>query len=105
MPQPSFRGKGKVFQRLNDFADLFFEHTSLDLRAELGPQWVELQDAWAARHIFTHADGVVDQKYLDQASNSTLRVGQRLRATEGLARQALSNSTTLVDALSLAGPA
>ncbi len=99
------RGKGKVFQRLNEFADLFLVHAGLDLRADLGPSWVELQDAWAARHIFAHADGAVDHKYLDQVSHSTLRVGQRLRATEGLARQAISISTTLVDALTSTRPA
>jgi hypothetical protein len=99
------RGKGKVFQRLNDFADLFLDHAGLDLRADLGPIWTELQDVWAARHIFTHADGVVDQKYLDQVSRCTLRVGQRLRATEELARLAISNSTTLVHALTSPRPA
>ena len=99
------RGRGKVFQRLSDFADLFLDHTGLDIRTALGPSWVELQDAWAARHIFTHADGVVDQKYLDQISHSTLRVGQRLRATEGLARRAISNSRALVDALTSPLPA
>ena len=93
------RGKGKVFQRLDDFADLFRDHAGLDLRAELGPIWTDLQNVWAGRHLFTHTDGVVDQKYLDQVSNSTLRVGQRLRATEDLARLAISNSTALVDAL------
>lgn len=93
------RGRGKVFQRLNDFADLFKVHAGLDLRAKVGSMWPELENAWAARHIFTHADGVVDQKYLDQVSHSTLRVGQRLRASEDLARRAIINSRSLVNAL------
>ena len=93
------RGRGKVFQRLNDLADLFQLHAGLDLRAKIGPTWLELENAWAARHIFTHADGVVDQRYLDQVSHSSLRVGQRLRASEDLARRAIINSRSLVDAL------
>lgn len=93
------KGKGKVFQRLNDFADLFQAHAGLDLRTEVGSIWSELESAWAARHIFTHADGVVDQKYLEQVSQTRLRVGQRLRASEDLARRAILNSRSLVNAL------
>jgi hypothetical protein len=93
------RGKGKIFQRLNDFADLFADHAGMEVRTALGSTWTELEAAWAARHIFTHSDGIVDQKYLDQVPGSSLRVGQRLRATEALARDTIANAKQLVDAL------
>jgi hypothetical protein len=93
------RGKGKVFQRLNDFADLYRDHTGINLRAALRTAWPILEAAWAARHIHTHADGVVDQKYLNQVPGSTLRVGQRLRSTAGDAQEAIDNARLLVEAL------
>lgn len=93
------RGKGKVFQRLNDFADLFRDHAGIDVRAALGSAWPSLEAAWAARHIHTHADGVVDLKYLNQVPGSALRVGQRLRSTAGDAQEAIDNARLLVEAL------
>jgi hypothetical protein len=93
-------GKGKIFQRLNDFADLFQEHAGLDLREAMGPAWPALESTWVARHIFTHSDGVVDAKYLRAVSGSNLREGQRLRATAQLAGTAIDNAETLCRALS-----
>jgi Zn ribbon nucleic-acid-binding protein len=96
------RGKGKVFQRLNDFADLYQEHAGVDLRAVMGSRWPELESAWAARHIFTHSDGVVDARYLRTVSGSALREGQRLRATAELAGTAIDNAEELCRVLSVA---
>lgn len=92
-------GKGKIFQRLDDFADLFRDHVGIDVRTQLGSSWVRLQATWAARHIFTHTDGVVDQKYIDRVPGTTLKVGQRLRATEALARSAIEHARELVEAM------
>jgi hypothetical protein len=49
------RGRGKVFQRLDDFADLF-ALAGLDLRRAASSNWAVLQATWAARHVFTHCD-------------------------------------------------
>lgn len=92
-------GKGKVFQRLNDFADLFENGASVDIRTPLGAAWGELERVWAARHVFTHCDGMVDARYLHAVGESPLRVGQRLRVTEELARSAIRNAGHLCRAI------
>ncbi len=98
------RGRGKIFQRLNDFADLYRDHAGVDLRAELADAWPDLEAAWAARHLFTHSDGVVDAKYLRTVPSSTLRIGQRLRATADLAATAIDNAERLCLALTTQSP-
>jgi hypothetical protein len=93
------KGKGNVFQRLDDLADLFEQHLSTDLRALLGREWRALIEVWAARHVFTHCDGVVDAKYLAAVPTSAQRVGQRLRVTEDNARTAVANTESLCRAI------
>lgn len=95
------KGKGKVFQRLDDFADLFHSAIGRDVRSPVGLAWSELVEAWAARHVFTHCDGIVDTKYLAAVPGSGLRPGQRLRATEELARTAIRNADTLCRAIGI----
>ena len=99
MAESLVRGREKIFQRLNDLADLFHVHAGIDLRATLGSTWTELEGTWAARHIFTHTDGVVDERHLNQVPQSALRAGQRLRASEDMARDAIRNAGDLVNAL------
>ena len=84
------KGKGKIFQRLDDLADLFQNEMAIDLRATLGAAWTDLIEAWAARHVFTHCDGIVDAKYRNAVPATSLRAGQRLRITEGYSRRALT---------------
>ena len=102
--EQALKGKGRVFQRLDDFADLFVRHGLADPRTSLGSDWVVLRRTWAARHVFTHCDGVVDTKYLAAVPGSALRVGQRLRVTEAETRAALRTVEQLCRALSAAGP-
>ncbi|MGN6131683.1 MAG: hypothetical protein ACTHOK_15180 [Nocardioidaceae bacterium] len=97
-------GRGKIFQRLNDLADLYRDHVGADVRVDLAEVWPMLEATWAARHIHTHADGVVDQKYLRQVPSSKLRVGQRLRSTSGDAQDAIDNARRLIEALSASRP-
>ena len=92
--EAAVKSKGRVFQRLNDFADLFAEHTDADFRATVGDDWATLIGVWAARHVFTHNDGIVDRKYLE-STNSPLEVGQRLRITDTDARLAIRNAERL----------
>lgn len=89
------KGKGKVFQRLDDFANLFHAEGGIDLRGELGGAWTEMTTIWAARHVFTHCDGIVDAKYLQAVPASGLYVGQRLRVTDQLARTAIRDAEAL----------
>jgi hypothetical protein len=90
------RGKGNVFQRLDDTADLFAAAGCSDLRTVLeAPVWQRLHEVWAVRHLFTHNDGVVDAKYLTKVPHSTARLGQRLTITEATCRQAIADTETL----------
>src|SRR5206468_500081 len=65
-------GSGTL-QRLGDLTDLFAQHLAVDVRATVGSDWHALIQTWAARHVFTHCDGVVDAKYLDTVPGSTQR--------------------------------
>lgn len=103
-PEQALKGKGKVFQRLDDLADLFLAETGRDVRGPLGVAWHELLQAWAARHVFTHCDGLVDGKYLQAVPTSSLRVGQRLRATENLARTTIRDADALCRAIAGLAP-
>ena len=93
------RGRGQVFQRLNDLAGLFATHLGIDLPASLGVAWSALQRSWAARHVFTHCDGIIDAKYLETVGDSSLRQGQRLTVTEAMARDVLRDAERLCRAL------
>jgi hypothetical protein len=93
------KGKGKVFQRLDDLAELFIEHLGIDLRSVVGSQWPSLVRTWAARHVFTHCDGVVDGKYLAAVTASTARIGQRLQISENDAHAAIGDAESLCRAI------
>jgi hypothetical protein len=41
--------------------------------APVGTAWPELVRAWAARHVFTHCDGIVDAKYLQAVPSTEAR--------------------------------
>lgn len=97
--EAALKGKGKVFQRLDDFADLFQAKLAIDLRSELSSDWPELLEAWAARHVFTHCDGIIDAKYLAAMPTSPLKVGQRLRITENYSRRVLAMAERLCRAV------
>jgi hypothetical protein len=92
--------KGNVFQRLDDTADLFVEAGHIDLRTLVdAATWQRLRQAWATRHVFTHNDGVVDEKYLAAVPASTTPRGQRLVITEQLSRQAIADTQQLCSAI------
>ncbi|MET7761136.1 hypothetical protein ABZS71_03530 [Streptomyces sp. NPDC005393] len=94
------QGKGNIFQRLDHMADLFIDAGYGDLRIEVGTEtWRRLLDTWAARHVFTHNDGVVDEKYLSRVPHSTVRVGQRITLDDGTCRRAIQDATLLCTAL------
>ena len=93
------KGRGQVFQRLNDLADLFLTHLGIDVRERLGPAWAKLQQSWATRHVFTHCDGIVDSKYLASIPTSTLKEGQRLIVTKQMAHRVLRDAELLCQAI------
>lgn len=93
------KGRGNVFQRLDDFADLYSAHLNLDPR--LGPDidWVLLTKLWAARHAHVHAGGLVDVKYLQVVKDSSLNVGQRIVVNADDARKAIRQAMILCSIL------
>lgn len=108
VPEPdasaALKGKGKIFQRLDDLADLYMTHVHINLRHELGPRWNDLLRAWATRHVFTHCDGVVDEKYLAAVPGTGLRVGQRVQIREADAQAALNDAELLCRTIARARP-
>jgi DNA-directed RNA polymerase subunit M/transcription elongation factor TFIIS len=96
-------GRGNIFQRLDDTADLFFHHADLDLVKLAGSErWERLKSAFARRHVLTHNGGIVDQKFLDRVPDSGLRLGQRLVVRRTEAAQALDDVEAVVLAVSVA---
>jgi hypothetical protein len=94
------KGRGNTFQRLDDTADLFVAAGYADLRTVVDAvTWQRLRQAWATRHVFTHNDGVVDDKYLSAVPASTALRGQRLVVTEQLSRQAIADAQQLCMAI------
>ncbi|MGA2531100.1 MAG: hypothetical protein ABSG36_18315 [Acidimicrobiales bacterium] len=98
--QAVLKNKGKVFQRLEDMAELFQTHVGSDLRGTVGPPlWSLLESTWAARHVFTHRDGIVDDRYLATVPTATLSVGERLTVSGASVRQAFDATTRLCEAI------
>lgn len=93
------RGKGNIFQRLDDLAALFAEHAGTDVRRAVDVDWPTLKQLWAARHAHVHADGHVDVKYLRAVPTSSLSLGQRMLTTERDARIAIDQAAALCEGL------
>jgi len=68
-PDSAIKGRGNIFQRLDDLAHLFQSELSIDLRHAVGEKWGELQPAWATRHVYTHNEldeaGLIDDAELN----------------------------------------
>jgi uncharacterized Zn finger protein (UPF0148 family) len=93
-------GKGNVFQRLDDTASLFGEHTDVELVSLAGEdRWQRLKRAFARRHVLTHNGGIVDERFLVQVHDSGLKLGQRLVVRRRDAQAALDDLEAVVRAL------
>jgi hypothetical protein len=102
VPDAAARVKGNwnVFQRLDDLADLFVASGYADLRILLDDEvWLRLQATWATRHLFTHNDGVIDDKYIAKMPTSAAKLGRRATVTEPLCRQAIADAHILCTAI------
>jgi hypothetical protein len=89
------KSKGNVFQRLDDLADLFVDAGYPDVRTLVSEGvWLRLQESWATRHVFTHNDGVIDDKFVSKVRGSA-KLGQRARVTEPMCRQAITDVRAL----------
>lgn len=98
--QQHTKGKGNVFQRLDDTSALFAEHADVDLIELAGVEhWQRLKRTFARRHVLTHNGGIVDEKFLNQVPDSRLQLGQRLVVRRADAAQALDDLEAVVRAL------
>ncbi|MBL5973058.1 MAG: hypothetical protein D3X82_04565 [Candidatus Leucobacter sulfamidivorax] len=101
--EAALRGKGNVFQRLDDLAGLFRDAFGVELATVDGVRWPELVRLWAARHVHTHAGGLVDDRYLRAVPASRLAAGQRVVVTDADAHLAIQQARLLCDAITLVG--
>jgi hypothetical protein len=89
-PDVSLRGKGNVFQRLDDAADLYREHLGVDVPTLLGDDgWAHLKQIGAMRHVLVHNAGIVDDKFLERLPDWPQRSGQRLQIKRAQANECL----------------
>jgi hypothetical protein len=94
------KGKGNIFQRLDDAADLYVAHGLGDFRAAIdATAWQRLRRTWTTRHVFTHNDGIVDQRYRNDVPGSPLKIGQRLTVSEAFCREAVDDTRQLCQEL------
>jgi hypothetical protein len=98
--QQHTKGKGNVFQRLDDTAALFAEQADVDLVRIAGDErWQRLKRSFAHRHVLSHNAGIVDDKFLNQMPDIELTLGQRLVVRRADAAQALDDLEALVHAV------
>jgi hypothetical protein len=91
------KGKGNLFQRPDDTAQLFLEHAGLNV-VELtgGDRWGRLKRAVALRHAYVHNSGLIDEKLLAQVPDLGLGVGQRVVVRRAEAEQALDDLEVII---------
>ena len=96
----AIKGKGNVFQRLDDTAQLFRDHGGIDLATTVGSVvWQRLREDFARRHVLTHCDGIVDVRFLAVVTDSGLQVGHRLVTSRQDAERALDDVENVVRTL------
>lgn len=88
-----------AFQNLADAERAFSAHTDLQLGSVVTPRVRErLRAVFAQRHVLTHRGGIVDQRFLDQVPDATVKVGQRLIVSRLDANHALDDLESFVRA-------
>jgi hypothetical protein len=93
-------GKGNVFQRLDDAAQLYKIHLAIDIPAALGPgDWNRLLVLYGIRHLLTHNNGIVDAKHMTKFPGKGFMLGQRVTVSTADARDALRIARRLGDAV------
>ena len=90
----------RVFQRLNEAADLILQHLGIDLRASSAGRWDELLVTAAKRHVLVHNNGIVDGKFLERVPKWHQGVGERLVVKETDAMVVLDDLRRIASALS-----
>jgi hypothetical protein len=93
-------GKGNVFQRLDDAAQLYKDHLDIDIPAALGAaDWNRLLVLYGIRHLLTHNNGIVDAKHMTKFPGKGFLLGQHVTVSTADAKDALRIGRQLVDAV------
>ncbi len=90
-------GRGNIFQRLDDAADLYRAHLGIDLAKELRADWERLRVLYGIRHLLTHNNGVVDARHLKRFPHFPTALGQRVTVSLADARDAIRCGQNLLD--------
>jgi hypothetical protein len=91
--------QGNIFQRLRDGSRLYEKHLGVSLEALDDQAWPVLLDAAALRHLLTHANGIVDERYLTAVPASQFQLSQRVHVDRAGAESALNAATSLAQTL------
>lgn len=76
---PLIKPKPGTFQRLDDAADLYLDHFNIDIRNLIGVEsWNQLLVFMSVRHLLTHNQGIVDEKFLASVPSWRQTVGQKI---------------------------
>ncbi|HRU15955.1 MAG TPA: hypothetical protein P5017_09585 [Anaerohalosphaeraceae bacterium] len=68
-----------VFQNLNESSDLWNKANCKRYEDMLdSSEWYELNRLFQQRHLLSHCDGIIDQRYIDNTGDTTYSVGQKL---------------------------
>jgi hypothetical protein len=81
-PHVPLQGKGNVFQRLDEAAQLYRDHLGVDLPALVETDgWQHLNQFAAMRHVLVHNAGIVDSRFLGRMPTWPQQTGQRIQVT------------------------
>ena len=93
-------GKGAIFQRIDDASALWRRVSGVGFDAFLTPQEQErLKAHFQRRHVLSHGQGIVDQRYLARSGDTSVTVGQRLVVRECDVLELLHLIRLIVDGL------
>jgi hypothetical protein len=98
--KPDVKVKFNAFQNLDAGGEYW-----KNVYGESYPDWLtknefrEINELFQKRHLLSHTEGIVDQKYLDRSGDSTYKIGQRIVVKETDIKNLIKIVQKLVDKL------
>lgn len=97
---PMTKTKFNAFQNLDIGGQYWKELINETYTDWLTPEeFIEFNKLFQKRHLLSHTEGIVDQKYIDKSSDKTYRVGQRIVIKESDVLTLIKLIKTIVDVL------
>lgn len=70
---------GRRFHNIEEVSTIFAQWFDIDIRNGVSEQeWIDVLKKFCRRHVYEHKGGVVDQRYLDDSGDTTVRLRQRI---------------------------